>query len=128
MSGAKRRERAGGTPSARSITGPPPPRHAGSGAASQARPAEERLREDGEMMSAQGSRVQTQPLEGVAVVGEAIRRVEPESAEFLVEITAGGASGTQAIHNHHTKTAQIAQAVSALGVQRADLQTVSLNV
>jgi len=80
------------------------------------------------MMSAQGSRVQTQALEGVAVVGEAVRRVEPESAEFLVEITAGGASGSQAIHNHHTKTAQIAQAVSTLGVQRADLQTVSLNV
>jgi len=80
------------------------------------------------MISA-GSRIQTQQaIEGIAVVGEAVRRVEPEIAEFLVEITASGATGSQAIHNHQTKTAQIAQAVSTLGVQRADLQTVSLNV
>jgi uncharacterized protein YggE len=80
------------------------------------------------MMPAYGSRTQTQPIEGIAVVGEALRRVAPESAEFLIEITAAGATGSQAIQNHQTKTTQIAQAVSALGVQRADLQTVSLNV
>ncbi len=80
------------------------------------------------MMPAYGSRNQTQPLEGVAVVGEAVRRVAPESAEFLIEITAGGASGSQAIRNHQTKTTQIAQAVATLGVQPPDLQTVSLNV
>jgi uncharacterized protein len=80
------------------------------------------------MMPAYGSRTQTQPMEGIAVVGEGMRRVAPESAEFLIEITAGGASGSQAIRNHQTKTTQIAQAVSTLGVQHADLQTVSLNV
>jgi uncharacterized protein YggE len=79
------------------------------------------------MISA-GSRIQTQAIEGVAVVGEAVRRIEPESAEFLIEITASGPTGSQAIHNHQTRTAQIVQAVSTLGVQRGDLQTVSLNV
>ncbi len=80
------------------------------------------------MMPAYGSRTQTQPMEGIAVVGEALRRVAPESVEFLIEITAAGASGSQATQNHQTKTAQIAQTVSALGVKDADLQTVSLNV
>ena len=80
------------------------------------------------MMPAYGSRTQTQPMEGIAVVGEALRRVAPESAEFLIEITAAGPTGSQAIQNYQTKTTQIAQAVSAFGVQRADLQTVSMNV
>lgn len=80
------------------------------------------------MMPAYGSRTQRQPLEGIAVVGEAVRRVAPESAEFLIEITAGGATASQAMHDQQAKTAQIAQAVSGLGVQRTDLQTVSLNV
>ena len=80
------------------------------------------------MMPAYGNRVQTQPLEGITVVGEAVRRVAPENAEFLIEIAVGGASGSQATQNHQAKTAQIAQAVATLGVQRADLQTVSLNL
>jgi uncharacterized protein YggE len=80
------------------------------------------------MMPAYGSRTQIQPLEGIAVVGEAVRRVAPESAEFLIEITAGGHTASHAMHDHQTKTTQIAQAVSSLGVQRADLQTVSLNM
>ena len=80
------------------------------------------------MMPAYGSRTQTQPIEGIAVVGEALRRAAPESAEFLIEITAGGATGSQATQNHQTKTTQIAQAVAALGVQPADLQVISLNV
>ena len=80
------------------------------------------------MMPAYGSRTQTQPMDGIAVVGEALRRVAPETAEFLIEITAGGATGSQAIQNHQTKTTQISQAVSALGVQRSDLQIISQNV
>jgi uncharacterized protein YggE len=80
------------------------------------------------MMPAYGSRTHTQTAEGIAVVGEALRRVPPESVEFLIEITAGGTTGSQATQNHQTKTAQIAQTVSALGVQHGDLQTVSLNV
>lgn len=74
------------------------------------------------------AKAQTQPAEGIAVVGEAVRRIAPESAEFLIEITAGGNTGSQAMQNHQAKTAQIAQAVSTLGVQRGDLQTASLNV
>ena len=68
------------------------------------------------------------PVEGIAVIGEAVRRVAPESAEFLIEITVTGATAAQVIRDHQAKTNQIAQAVAGLGVQRADLQTVSLNV
>ena len=70
----------------------------------------------------------TQPTEGIAVVGEAVRRVAPESAQFLIEISAAGATGSQAMANYEAKTAQISQAVSTLGIQHSDLQTVSLNV
>jgi uncharacterized protein YggE len=80
------------------------------------------------MMPAYGTRTQTQPLEGIAVVGEAVRRVAPESVAFLIEITAGGHTASQTLHDHQTKNMQIAQAVSTLGVHRADLQTVSLNM
>jgi uncharacterized protein YggE len=67
-------------------------------------------------------------MEGIAVFGEAVRRAKPDRAEFLVEVTASGATGSQAMRNHQAKTEQMAEAVSGMGVQRADLQTVSLNV
>lgn len=80
------------------------------------------------MMPAYAIRTQSQPVEGIAVVGEAVKRIEPESAEFLVEITAGGHSVSQATANYHNLVAQVAQAVSGFGVHRQDLQIVSLNV
>jgi uncharacterized protein len=80
------------------------------------------------MMPSYGFRAQGQPVEGVAVVGEAVRRVAPETAEFLIEITAGAPTAAQALQNHQTKAAQIAQAVAPMGVQRTDFQTMSLNV
>jgi uncharacterized protein len=83
-------------------------------------------KEDTTMMPSDAAR--TQSREGIAVVGEAVRRVAPESVQFLIEITAGGATGTQAMNNHQAKAAQIAQSVSTLGVSNADMQTVSLNV
>lgn len=67
-------------------------------------------------------------MEGVTVIGEAVRRVSPEQAEFLVEITANGSTAAQALRDNQTKTAQLTQAVSALGVSSTDIQTISLNV
>jgi uncharacterized protein YggE len=84
--------------------------------------------EDKKMMAAYGNRIQAQPLEGVAVVGEAVRRVAPETAEFLIEITTGGQTAAHAVKDHQARTTQIAQAVLQLGVQRGDLQIVSMNV
>lgn len=78
------------------------------------------------MMPGDTSRTQSQ--EGIAVIGEAVRRVAPESVQFLIEITTGGATGLQAMNNYQTKAAQIAQAASTLGVPHTDMQTVSLNV
>lgn len=111
MSGSKHRGRAGGT--------------------SPARPAAEQNethREDNTMVSANAVRNQSQHFEGIAVVGEAVRHIAPESAEFLVEITASGHTVSQAMVNHQALVTQIAQAVSGLGVHRADLQTVSMNI
>jgi uncharacterized protein YggE len=74
-----------------------------------------------------GSRVQTQ-MDGVTVIGEAVWRVPPERAEFLIEIASSAPTAAQALHDNQLKSAQVAQAVAPLGVQQADLQTISLNV
>jgi uncharacterized protein YggE len=73
-------------------------------------------------------RAQAGPIEGIAVVGEAVRRVTPESTEFLIEISAVGQTAAQALRDQQAKTAQIAQAVAPLGGQRIELQTISMNV
>lgn len=73
-------------------------------------------------------RAQTQSMEGIAVVGEAVRRVAPESTQFLIEVTAAAHTPAQALRDHQTKTTQIAQAVAALGSQKAEVQTISMNV
>jgi uncharacterized protein len=67
-------------------------------------------------------------FEGVTVVGEAVRRVHPESAEFLIEVSASAPNAAQALRDNQAKTVQLAQALAALGVQQADLQSISMNV
>ncbi len=83
-------------------------------------------------MPAYGLRGQTQtpqtPTEGVTVTGEAVRRVAPESAEFLIEIAVSAPTAAQALRDNQAKTTQVTQAVGPLGVQAADVQTISLNV
>jgi len=69
-----------------------------------------------------------QPIEGITVIGEAVRRVSPESAEFLIEITTSAPTAAQALRDNQMKTTQVAQAVMALGVQHPDMQSISLNV
>jgi len=66
--------------------------------------------------------------EGVAVVGEAVRRVSPECAEFLIEVTSTATSVAQALRDHTAKLQQLTVAASAMGIQSNDLQTVSMNV
>jgi uncharacterized protein len=68
------------------------------------------------------------PVEGVMVTGEAVRRVSPESAEFLMEVTNSAPTAAQALRDNHVKTTQLAQAVASMGVQPADLQTISFNI
>jgi uncharacterized protein YggE len=80
------------------------------------------------MTPAYAQRVQTQPAEGVTVVGEAIRRASPENAEFLIEISANAPNAAQAIRDQNNRIAQITQATQSLNVQRSDLQTISANV
>jgi uncharacterized protein YggE len=67
-------------------------------------------------------------MEGVAVVGEAVRRVPPESAEFLMEVAVTSASIAQALRDHTAKLQQLAVAAGSMGIQSNDLQTVSMNV
>lgn len=66
--------------------------------------------------------------EGISVVGEAVRRLAPERAEFLIEITSSAPNAAQALRDNQGKTAQLTQAVAPLGVDAADLQTISQNV
>jgi len=71
---------------------------------------------------------QTVRSEGVTVVGEAVRRVAPDTLELLVEINAGASTAAQALRDNQTRTAQVIQAVSALGVQQGDVETISRNI
>jgi len=68
------------------------------------------------------------PQEGITVIGEAVRRVSPEAAEFLLEVSASAPTAAQALRDNQTRTAQVAQAIMALGVQNPDMQSISLNV
>lgn len=85
------------------------------------------MRENIQAMSPHGFASQT-PLDGVTVTGEAVRRVSPESAEFLLEITTSAPTAGQALRDNQVKTAQVVNAVGPLGVQAADVQTISLQV
>jgi len=68
------------------------------------------------------------PVDGVTVIGEAVRRVTPECAEFLVEITTSSPTAAQAVRDNKLKTSQVANAVGPLGVQAADVQTISFQI
>jgi uncharacterized protein len=80
------------------------------------------LREDTKV-----TRTQT-PTEGVTVIGEAVRRILSESAEVIVEITAAAPTAAQATRDNHTKTMQVIQAITPLGVQQGDVQPISLKL
>jgi uncharacterized protein YggE len=66
--------------------------------------------------------------DGVTVIGEAVRRLAPENAEFLAEITTHGSNASQALRDNPARATQLAQALAPLGVQPSDLQPISLNV
>jgi len=90
-------------------------------------------RKDTETMAAHASQGQAQfalskQAEGVTVTGEALRRVSPEHAEFLIEIVASAPTAAQALRDNQLKSTQVAQALQALGVHAADLHTISQNI
>jgi uncharacterized protein YggE len=51
-----------------------------------------------------------------------------ESAEVIIEVTSAAPTAAQALRDNHTKTMQITQAISPLGVQQGDLQAISLKL
>jgi len=67
-------------------------------------------------------------VEGVTVTGEAVRRVSPENAEFLIEVAASAPTAGQALRDNQIKLTQITQALQAVGVQAHDLLTISQNM
>jgi len=112
---AKKRERAGVTPPARPHTEAPVTRE------------ENPSGEDTNVMPSYGLRPQTQ-IEGVTVIGEAVRRITSENAELLIEVTSTAPTSAQALRDNQNKTHQVTQAVAQLGVQQGDAQTISLKV
>jgi len=76
----------------------------------------------------QSFQAQARQIEGVAVVGEAVRRVPPERAEILIEVTVTSASVAEALRDHTAKLQQLTVAAGSLGIQSSDLQTISMNV
>src|SRR5215475_12522553 len=65
----------------------------------------------------------TGPLEGITVVGEAVRRLAPEHAEFLIEVTSSGSNAAQVLRDNHNKTHQINQALASVGVLSSDVHS-----
>lgn len=137
---AKKNERAGGPalghpPARREIESRPDPvqRESGETLSENITRPEKITRKDTERMAAYASQGQQAHLaparaEGVTVTGEAVRRVSPEHAEFLIEIVATAPTAAQALRDNQLKFTQVAQALQALGVHAADLQTISQNV
>jgi hypothetical protein len=121
----KKSGRGEGPPSAR-----PAPEPQAIPAAQQRGPetlSENDLRKETNAMPSHGFRTETH-LEGVTVIGEAVRRVLPERAEFLVEVAASALTAAQALRDNQVKTVQVTQALNPLGVQQTDLQTISMRV
>jgi uncharacterized protein YggE len=122
--GKKARGRAGGPPPARSITAGAEPVIEDSGPAN----AEETTSQKETKIMPSYGRTETVQAEGVTVIGEAVRAVLPERAEFYIEITATSQTAVQALRDNHAKTAQITQALAPLGVTQADIQPISQQV
>jgi uncharacterized protein YggE len=93
---------------------------------------EKTFREDTPVMPAYGLRTpaqQTQQqMEGVTVIGEAVRRVPSETAEFLIEVNSTAPSAAQALRENHSRTQQIIQAIAPAGVQPTDIEAISMRV
>lgn len=89
-------------------------------------------REDNSVMPAYGLRTPAnqaqQQVEGVTVIGEAVRRVTSETAEFLIEVTSTAPTAAQALRENQSKTQQITQAIAPAGVQAADVEAISMKV
>jgi len=130
---AKKNERAGGPlPAHREMESKPDrvPREHGE-ASSEDITRENITRKDTEPMAAYATQAQHTPakqVEGVTVTGEAVRRVSPEHAEFLIEIVASAPTAAQAMRDNQLKSTQVTQALQALGVHAGDLQSISQNV
>lgn len=69
-----------------------------------------------------------QQMEGVTVIGEAVRRVPSETAEFLIEVNATAPTAAQALRENHSRTQQIIQAIAPAGVQPTDIEAISMRV
>ncbi|HEX4278098.1 MAG TPA: SIMPL domain-containing protein [Bryobacteraceae bacterium] len=78
--------------------------------------------------NAQTTGAHMQSVEGVTVIGEAVRRVSPDHAEFPIEISANAATAAQALRDNQLKFTQVAQALQPLGVQAGDLHAISQSV
>jgi uncharacterized protein YggE len=100
----------------------PPPVSTGSGEAPEAK------EKDMNTMHTAGLSQPQTSFEGVTVIGEAVRRLPPESAEFLIEVTAGAPTAAQALRESQNRIGQLVQAVAPLGIGQNDLQTISLHV
>ena len=83
-------------------------------------------------MPAYGLRTPAQPtqqqMEGVTVIGEAVRRVPSEAAEFLMEAASSAPTAAQALRENQAKIAQITQSIAPLGVHPTDVEAISLKV
>jgi uncharacterized protein YggE len=123
---AKNRGRAGDFPPARPHT-EAPAKQVDSNSGAEILEEQNTSGEDTNVMPSYGTRTQTQ-IEGITVIGEAVRRITSENAEFLIEVTSTAPTAAQALRDNQAKITQVTQAVGQLGVQPVDVQAISLKV
>jgi uncharacterized protein YggE len=89
-------------------------------------------RKDTQVTPAYGLRTSAQQaqqqVEGVTVIGEAVRRVSSETAEFLIEVTSTAPTAAQALRENQSKTLQVIQTIAPAGVQPVDVEAISMKV
>lgn len=62
------------------------------------------------------------------MIGEAVRRVSSETAEFLIEVTSAAPTAAQALRENQSKTLQVIQTIAPAGVQPGDVEAISMKV
>jgi uncharacterized protein len=66
--------------------------------------------------------------EGLVVVGEAMRSVAPDTVELRVGAQNTATSVTQALRENAARMLHVVQALTAMGISQADIETMGLSV
>ena len=67
-------------------------------------------------------------FDGITVIGEAVRRVSAETAEFVAEVATNGLTAAQALQANQQKLGLFAEALAPFGVQSIDVTNICATI